>query len=414
MADIVADSASNTDVQSAVTSASSGDRVLIPNGTATWTTPIDFGGKQIFLEAQNITPVSKPTISTVRNVRITYNGSTTGDHLIDMTSGNTFHCGVAGIEFIPNTLGDQGGSSNIYGAVHFSGSGTKPPLCWDCHFVGNNRQNVTAGNAAFLSIDSLGGVIWNCFFDGTQVDAGLGGGGGDGMGGAGVHLSSPRAWTTASTMGTLDTDGLVNVYFEDCNFDWFGQLDIDDNGRCVCRYSDLNGIGWQTHGFTSATGGRHFEGYDCNLTNSRANRNHRRHFWLRAGTCLYTDCAVSDESQGFGSLILLSYGDNVDPSGPYQVNRAPGGGHNGSAYVSDPVHLWSNTGGANTDWGLGGNAAWEDQFQLDRDIFVSADATAAKGGYSKFTYPHPLRSDQEPTGNINFSGTLTVGTLTVG
>lgn len=412
MAEIEASSASNSHVQTAVTAASSGDTVLIPDGSATWTTPIDFAGKQIILRAGNITNVAQPDGSTVRKVRITYNGSSTGDHLIDMTSGNTYHCGVGGIEFIPNTLGDQGGSSSIYGAVHFAGSGTKPPLLWDCHFVGNNRQNVTAGNAAFLSVDSIGGVIWNSFFDGTQVDDGLGGGGGDGMGGAGVHLSSSRSWTSASTMGTADTDGLVNVYFEDCLFDWFGQLDVDDNGRVVARNSTHNGIGWQTHGFTSAVGGRHFECYDCDLLNTRANRNHRRHFWLRAGTCLFTDNVAANDNTGYGSLILLSYGDNVDPSGSYPVDRGPGRGHNGSAHVGDPVHIWGNTGGANTAWGLGGNAAWSSHFVEDRDIFVSANDDDVKAGWAKYEYPHPLRT-QISGGGGGGSGTATATALTI-
>lgn len=409
MADIVAESTSLTHVQAAVDSASSGDSVLIPNGTATWGSPLSTAGKQLIIRAQNYTPVSKPTISTVRNVVITCNGATLGDHLIDMTSGDTFHCGVGGIEFRPNTLGEQGGSSSIYGYVHFSGSGTKPPLVFDCHMVGNERQNVTAGNAAFLSIDSLGAVVWNSFFDGTQVDDGLAGGGGDGMSGVGVHVTSPRTWASASTMGALDTGGLVNVYFEDCNFDWFGQLDIDDNGRLVCRNSNQRGIGWQTHGFTSAFGGRHFEQYDCTLVNDVTNRNHRRWFWLRAGTALFTENAVSDENTGFGSLTLLTIGDNTSPSGSYPVERGPGRGHNGSSHVSDPIYIWSNTGGAASSWGV--DPVWDSHVDLDRDIFVDS---GAKPSYSKFEYPHPLRADSPSTNNITFSGTGTFTSLTVG
>lgn len=388
MSVIVAASASLANVQTAVDSAVSGDQVHIPNGSATWASPLAIGGKRIIIRAQNYTPTAQPTTSTVRHVTITYSGTT--GFAMDFATGNDFHCGVGGIKFLPPVAGEQTGASGIWGYVHFSGSGSKLPLLFDCHIVGNERQNVTAGEAAFLSWDSLGGICWNTLFDGSQVPDGLAGGGGDGMSGAGIHLSSPRAWATASTMGMLDSGGLVNVYVEDCHLLVWGQADGDDNTRLVVRHSTMNGCSWQTHGFTSAFGGRHVEIYDCDMLNSIDNRNHTRHAWLRAGTFLFTDCFASDQNAGFGAPSLLDIGDNTSPPGSYPVERGPGRGHNGSAHVADPIYLWSNTGGAATDWSV--DAAWDSHVDLNRDIFVES---GAKPDYSKFTYPHPLRSSVE-------------------
>ena len=390
-ADIVASSVSFIDVSNAVFTASDGDTVLIPNGSATWTNSITTT-KQIIIRAQNYTPTAQPWTNTVRNVSITYTGVVA--HAFKMTSGNSFHCGVGGIQFLPPVAGSQGGAGGIWGYINFTGSGTKPPLVFDCYFVGNDRENVSSGEASFLSIDSLGAVVWNCLFDGSRVPD-MVSVAEKGMGGAGFHITSPRAWATASTMGTLDTSGLVNVYVEDSQWFLWGQSDVDDNGRLVVRNSKMNGCSWQTHGFTSSFGGRHVELYDMELVNTIVDRNFSKYFWLRAGTVLFTDCSVDDNNTGYGDASLLTIGDNTTPSGPYPVDRAPGRGHNGSAHVSDPIYIWSNTGDAPYSWGV--TAEWDSHVDLNRDIFVNS---GAKPSYTKFEYPHPLRSEIDGGGSV--------------
>jgi hypothetical protein len=239
-------------------------------------------------------------------------------------------------------------------------------------------------------------VVWNTLFDGSQTEDFQSN---PGASGAGVHLSSPRGWETASTMGSLDTNGLVNAYFEDCHFLIWGQLDGDDNARIVIRENTQNGCGWQTHGFTSTWGGRHVELYDSDLINTIDGRNHARYFWLRAGTCLITGCAASNENTGFGTPGLLDVGDNTPP-GSYPMERGPGRGHNGSSHVADPIYIWNNTGGAAQSWSVNEDAGnWSAHVELDRDIFVSGVPGTAKpstdgspGAWSRYTYPHPLRS----------------------
>lgn len=398
MANILASSASETHVQTAVNSASDGDTVLIPNGSATWTTGI-VTTKQIIIRAENYTPTSQPPINTTRNVVITWDTSSASNHAIRMTSGNSFHVGVGGIKFQPLVTDEEGGVPGIWGFVAFAGSGTKIPLLFDCNFVSNDRENVSASQAAFLVFGSLGGIVWNTCFDGSQVPDGTSVAE-KGCGGAGIHVTSPRSWTTASTMGSLDTNGNVNVYFEDCLWYLWGQSDTDDNGRVVVRYSTMNGTGWQTHGFTSSFGGRHVEIYNMTLTNNVVGRNHRIYAWCRAGTFLFTDNSVSNQNTGFGTVRLLDIGDNTSPSGAYPVNRQPGYGHNGSAHVSDPIYIWNNTGGAASSWTV--TAEWDSHVDLDRDIFVDS---GAKSGYTKYEYPHPLRDVIEGSGGGG-SGTI--------
>jgi hypothetical protein len=197
-------------------------------------------------------------------------------------------------------------------------------------------------------------------------------------------------------MGTLDSGGLVNVYFEDCHLYIWGQADVDNNGRLVVRKSTMNGTSWQTHGFTSPTGGRHCELYENAFINTVNNRNFNRYFWLRAATVLFTDNnPVSNQNTGFGTPSLLQIGDDSrDPVGSYPIDRAPGRGY-WNSHVSDPIYVWNNTGGAGSSVGVVSN--WSSQCQLNRDYFVNAGAKPGVPGsnntpYVKFTYPHPLKA----------------------
>ena len=148
-------SCAQADVQAAVNAARDGDTVLIPNGSATWTGGIATT-KQILIRAQNYTPT--PGGNAVRNVVITNNSTAP---LFALTSGNSFHCGIAGIKFVEGTQ-----KSNF---VRIQGSGAKVPLVSDCWFDIDERFGDEPG-VAILAVLSLGGVIWNCRFDTPGTD----------------------------------------------------------------------------------------------------------------------------------------------------------------------------------------------------------------------------------------------------
>jgi hypothetical protein len=377
MANIIADSASQSDVQTAVNSASNGDTVLIPNGSATWTSGITTT-KQIIIRAQNYTAVSGGSSS--RNVTITNNSSAP---LFSMQSGDSFHVGIGGIRF-------NDGTSDV-NYVRFTGTGSKIPLLFDCYFENSERLG-SAEDVALITWLAQGGVVWNTWIDGSAFGAAPPGDAGPTIASVSIAFKSPRAWTTASTMGTLDTNGTVNVYFEDCTFVNTGGGDLDDNARIVMRYSTFDGSVWITHGFTSLWGGRHWESYNNTYTVTYDFRNHAgSYFWCRAGTGIFTDNIATNASApvNYGNPALLKMGDNTEPEA-YPQNRQPGIGHNGTTYVSDPIYIWNNTGAQSSSYYV--IPEWESNIQLDRDFFID---DGAKPGYAKYTYPHPLRSEIE-------------------
>jgi hypothetical protein len=367
---LVAASCSRSDVASVVSSASDGDTILIPNGSCAWTSGISTS-KQIRIRAQNYTPT--PGGATSRSVTITNNSSSP---LFTLTSGNQHHVGIAGIRF-------NEGSGNV-NHIRLEGTGSKVPLLNDLYVEVKNRFG-NQPDIAVIAWLSQGGVMWNTWVQGV----GGGFGGQCCPEGASILIHSPRTWETASTMGSLDTNGTVNVYVEDSTWKDFGQSpDVDDNGRFVMRYSLLDGVSGVTHGFTSAKGGRHVEYYNNTFTSTTNNRNIAgRYFWLRAGTMILTDNVVNTQNQGYGTPELLDIGDNTSPR-PYPQPRQPGWGHNGANSVIDPIYIWNNSGAGASSWGI--SNGWESNVRLNREIYVN---NGAKPGYSKYTYPHPLREE---------------------
>ncbi|MCI0723589.1 MAG: Ig-like domain-containing protein [Acidobacteria bacterium] len=375
---------------------------MIPNGSCSWTSGIATT-KQITIRAQNYTPTSGG--NTTRSVTITNNAGSSP--LFSLTTGNNFHIGLAGIR-----INEGSGTGNH---LRVSGSGSKVALINDMFFEVKQRN----GNSLDISVVSWsaqGGVMWNTRFLGI----GTGGTGVVGPDGASfVIKGQPRVWNTASTMGTLDTDGTINLYVEDSSCFNVGQFpDADDHARAVFRHSTIDGCSGLTHGFTSTWGGRHVEWYNDVFSVTEGERNHSgRYFWIRAGTIVFTDNVVNNASNpgAYGSPSSFSIGDNTSP-GSYPQARQPGWGHNGTSNISDPIYSWNNTGARAYSFGF--QNGWDSIVQVNRDVFVN---NGAKPGYTKYPYPHPLRSGAPPsdttppttsitapTAGATVSGTVTV------
>ncbi len=370
-ATITAASCSRDAVNAAISSASDGDTVLIPDGSCTWTTGISTT-KQIAVRAQNYTPT--PGGAASRNVTITNNSSSP---LFTFTTGNSFHVALAGIYFNEGT-----GTVNH---LHVQGSGSKVALVSDNYFEVKQR-NGNAEEIAIIYWSALGGVLWNNRF----VGIGTGPGGSANPDGASILIEgSSRVWNTSSTMGTKDTNGSINIYFEDNTFKNVGQCpDVDDHGRVVFRYNDIDGSSGLTHGFSSSWGGRHAEYYHNNFHVSTDNVNIAgRYFWLRAGTAVFFNNNVAQENRGYGAPDQVAF--IVEGGGSYPKPRQVGRGYeNGD--VSDPVYLWNNTGpGAYSI-----TNSTPSLIQENRDYFVNK---GPKPGYSPYTYPHPLRTGGSTT-----------------
>jgi hypothetical protein len=388
-ADIVASSCTTADVQTAVNAAVDGDRVLIPNGSCSWTSGISTT-KQIIIQAQNYTPTPGGTMT--RNVTITNNAGTTP--LFSLTSGNSYHVGFVGIRF-----NDGSGTGNY---LRFSGSGTKVPLLADCSFEYEIRYGDNPTNAMIAWLSS-GGVIWNTWWASKRTSPSQ-------VGGSTMFMDHPRAWNTASTMGQLDTNGIINVYVENSTgIDIDAIFDVDQGARLVVRNNYFDGTWFLTHGFTSGLwgAGRHVEIYDNTFRSTRTDETRNlsgRYFWLRAGTMLATgnDVAGPVRTQDYGSTIqILNIGDNTSPSGS-DAPMQPGWGHDGTNNVRDPMYVWGNTGAMGSAVGFNNQSGnWQavtivatSPGQVDGELFVNL---GAKPGWSRYTYPHPARAAIENT-----------------
>jgi len=402
-----------------------GDTIIIPDGSCTWTSGINVP-VPITLQGQDV-----PTRSATATDGVTItdadpntcNGSPcpAASTLLTFTIGSSFHTTIANIRFLPGT------GTGAY--VQINGSGL-PPLLHDCYF---NLPNFQLFQAVQWMVP--GGVIWNTTFESTTNLSGACGtqvGSDSGC----LVVKSNLPWDNPSTMGKLDTNGDKNLYIEDSIFDNVGQCpDVDDNGRVVIRHSQYIGSSGVTHGVTSIYGGRQVEIYDSTMTVPNPNRNFNRYFWGRAGTFVITgnsiqaysaQCYGTKDSFQFtvenaqragshgcctGYMCFHQSGSGADGSSSHS-NLSSGQTPNDTSQISDPIYIWGNTGsgadaahvglnqGSPQDCvginpATGQNYQTSDFFQLNRDYFVDGTGnpnSGAKPGWTRYTYPHPLRS----------------------
>lgn len=404
-------SCNSSDVQTAITSASDGDTVVIPNGSCTWSIGITTS-KQITLQG-----------ASVGGVTITDADTNSNDSLLTITIGSSFRTTIANINFLPGT-----------GTGHYltiKGSGLAPLM----HDMSFNLPNFQLVNAVSWYV--TGGVIWNTTFlstsnlngaCGTQVGSDSGS----------LQVKSNLSWDAPSTMGVLDTTGTNNLYIEDSVFSNVGQIpDVDDNGRVVIRHTQIIGSSGLTHGPSSSTGGRQVELYNNSFTYPNPNRNLNRYFWLRAGTMVVTNNSVQWINGGCypnkNSFTFVVEGARWNTGGHgcctgwmcwHQVGSGGSTVAQNPPFMSpsqmadnfqlpDPIYIWNNTGtgqgsshygtdDADTDNCHNANPATgqefttSDFFKANRDYFydnTSNPNSGAKPGWAPYVYPHPLRGN---------------------
>jgi hypothetical protein len=227
-----------------------------------------------------------------------------------------------------------------------------------------------------------------------------------------------------------DTTGTNNLYVEDSDFHAFlNAFDNDDNGRITVRHALFDNAGLGTHGAdTSSIGGRHFEVYDStflfNAYTDGTTFNLNWWFFVRGGTFVVADNVMPTIfSQDYGAkpafnmtVMNLQRNGGPDPcwgagtSGgaaypaPRQVGlgRITGArGNDSMAYVGDsePAYIWGIAGSAQvaiSDFGFTDPSSCmgstydnsANYIVSGRDYFVGTP----KPGYTKYTYPHPLRA----------------------
>jgi hypothetical protein len=367
-------------VQAVVNLALTGDTVIVPDGSCTWTSGLKISGKGIHLRGQ-----------TKGNVNITHSAG--NNPLISITTFSARSTEVSNFNFLPGT----GSGSADY--IDVEGSG-RPALVHDNYF------RTVEFKIDCIRWSAVGGVIWNNVFESLERD---------GSGGGCLQLKAENlvtSWTTASTMGTADINGTANVYIENNTFKKviLQAIDVDDNMRAVIRHNVFDNSGFVYHGAdTSPSGARHVEVYNnkfiFTLTGSDYNYPLNINWWtfVRGGTGVFTDNEMPDiKSQMWGtkSKIHMTVQNLQRRAGPYpcwKVYPAPhqiGQSHNGATSVTDPMYIWNNTVATSEAPGVfdyspdecGTGMRAVDFVKAGRDYVVGTP----KPGYAKYTYPHPL------------------------
>lgn len=339
---------------------------------------------------------------------------------------------ITGFRFYNN-----GSSPNGYG-ISFSGAG-KDPLIHDLRF-----SSVAQGIRGYVN----GAVIWKCYFEaGWNIAAN------PSAVNNGIIISNPSAtndWTDANTVGTNDAGGVRNIYIEQCY--WLGHvgggIDFGDNCRGVIRYCVFDDSAITYHGVdTGDYSARHTEIYnnififDVPSVGFPAALDHWVHW--RGGSGIMTDNVVDNINstaygnkpevdlvyQALGRTNTSQFGVYGWPGGTdgtlvhYPAAHQPGQGSNGAAAwftsagtpklytatntYTEGCYFYNNTGTvivsvqtyANEIPGISPVRNAANYIQLNRDYFMTApQAGTPFYGYQKFTYPHPLRPTQPPSG----------------
>ena len=349
-----------------------------------------------------------------------------GATMLTMTEHTAFRTEISGFKIVAGT-----GSGQVINMAYTSSG--KAMLLHDCWIESNQTANI------MINSNTNRGVVWNCSFDSSP-------------GGLGSNLGfqlvgTVNTWTALATMGTADTTGESNVYFEKNDYHTFlNFFDAGDNGKMVARYSTFNTTGLGTHGpDTGNYGQRHFEAYNNEWIWDRYGNGTTipltRVLYVRGGTFVFTDNAYtldgtsgSDYALAGVDMTVMNLQRNAGPNpcygAPYTVHgenypaprqvgfgRVTGAAGNDSiTYKGDiePAYIWGNTGTAfpvgTSDFG-GVECTTPDgtayYVVAGRDYF--ADETA-KPSYTKYTYPHPLASGAvNPAPGVQIGGNVTFG-----
>ena len=415
---VKAASCSSSDVQSAINSASAGQTVDVPAGSCSW-----------------------PGNSVNLKKAITLQGAGAGVTNITLTADPSFVVAkqASGVTRITGFTFSNSNNTTFPDAINVQGTwpGGQPVIFQNNSFVMNNSRmlGLTVAGGVIISHNTFTGG-WNDFAI-TVKD-----------------LTNTNSWTTADSMGTHDSSGLLNVYVEDNTFKGQsnGAFDCDDNCRMVVRHNTFSESGgFNSHGEDSSPYGmRHFEIYGnsflfpdktCTAGNSSLS-NINFYIWIRGATGVIFDNNfdhLSSTCWGTKTEIKLSNRGAEDdrPQGTCSATHYPtphqlGQNHNGSNDFTDPIWFWSNNGAtisvsAGWAWGNPCGFDWNTYFQWGRDgsnsslnlsllslsvngVSVSGLGGSPKPGYTSYAYPHPLvqgsTSSNAPAAPSNLSAII--------
>jgi hypothetical protein len=371
-------SCSQTDVQNALNSAATGDKIMVPAGNCSWSSMSV--NKAVILQGAGIGQT---------------NITVDGNHAVTITKQAA---GVIRIQGFTFSVSGGGGMSSPF-LIQGPWQDAQPVVIRDNDFEQSSSGLfliTVAGGVVFSHNIFNGGWDDFCF----QVKDT-------------IHNSS---WTAVDSMGSHDTSGTLNLYIEDNTFYGHsnGTIDCDDNCRAVVRHNTFSYGGFNSHGNDSSYYGmRHFEIYSNNFlypesSSTLANVNWT--IWIRGGTGVIFNNAIANiTGQTWGDKpevrLSLRGAEDARPQGTcgqvsYPVPHQLGQNNDGATDFTDPIYFWGNTGtmviSANWAWGNPCAFTWSTFFQWGRDAVNGT----AKPGYTPYTYPHPLSQGPTPPTNV--------------
>jgi hypothetical protein len=342
-------------------------------------------------------------IATVPQTVIT-NSAGTAIEIAEAKSGNVQ---VSGIKFV------DGANMESHIVIDRTNGG-KPVLVHDCWMS-------SSVGAKMILIQTRSGLVWNCSFDAGfnsmfPSDAAN-------VQGIGFKWADGTStWATPSTFGTADVGGTTNFYVEDNDFHgmYLQSLDMDDNMRVVIRHNLFNNSAFVAHGQdTSPDGVRHYEIYENTFSFKDVGQETYNlalgYIFLRGGTGVIADNSFDDVNssewndepettltiQQIRRRAGLPECWHAGPPAPRQVGYGyvTGKGKTGpGGYQGDlePLYAWNNSGTfviALSNYQpdeCGNNQHITDYIRPGVEYITGS----AKPGYTKFTYPHPLRGQR--------------------
>ncbi len=388
MAIINADSAELADVQDAIDSAITGDTVIVPAGSKSWSGSADIpDSKKITLQGNGIG-------STI------INRNAVDNRVLHMNSSGSR---VTGFEFL-------NGFIEVYGQD------------WRIDHCKNNNgaswgTSVLASGQSYPTPIHPRGVIDNCIIVNGRILV---------YGTAYMLVENDaqhKLWAQSLTLGSADF-----VFVEDCDFSGSAAIDcIDCNygGRYVFRYNIYTDtVGGYMCEFHSVQGnnraGRAWEIYGNHVISQNPGGMWTFGF-IRGGTgvAFNNTCTGYPMTVGF-DLNNVRDTENRETCG--QCNGSSNWDQNtvgeagwacrdqigrgadtsqwapGEAYTqpSEPVYFWNN----DPDTVTVSNPSSPAHIVVNRDYYLNA-----KSGYTPYTYPHPLRGEEEEP-NINFKQSM--------
>ena len=360
-ATINAASCSQANVASAIASAQVGDIVKVPAGTCSWSGNISYSGIQLVGAGSS----TAGTVITAGKVTITKHASA--------------YTRLSGIRF---TGTDQHITAN--------GSTSAKPFIID-----NNYIRMDVANLA-VQVTTNGGLIHhNQFIALTPTTEDV------------FTIQTSENWSQAQTLGTSDTTGERNIYFEDNLFNGVSETmpDGDVGARLVIRSNIYTDSSIVFHGGapsdSSPNGGiRQFEVYSNTFVRASNSIALNKWIWVRGGTGVIANNnfarAESPDDRSYTNKpeIRLSLACPTGYPVQYQVGQSSATPENPP---SRPLLIFGNTGAGATDSNFlrvdssdtaGGSCGSPGNYiKSGRDYMLSN-----AWGWTPYTYPHPLQS----------------------